>query len=109
MLQSELYQLLSNTGLDVYFYEADGNPSLPYIVYLKDDESSWGSDNRNFLRKDSYIVEFYSARKDIANQTKIETALDEAGINYNATETYIDKEKMYMVAFTFDITRKVER
>nr|WP_294682469.1 hypothetical protein [uncultured Anaerotignum sp.] len=108
MLQSELYKLLCSTGLEVYFYEADQNPTLPYIVYLKDGETAWGSDSKNFLRKDSYIVEFYSARKDFANQEKIEKALDSVGIRYDATEIYIEKEKMYLVSFAFDITRKVE-
>ena len=51
MRQSELYKLLRSTGLEVYFYEADQGPALPYIVYLKDGEAAWGSDGRNFLRK----------------------------------------------------------
>lgn len=109
MLQSELYKLLSETGLPVYYYEADENPSLPYIVYFTDNTAAWGADERNYLRKDSYIVEFYSANKNFENQKKIETALDKAGINYSATETHIEEEKMYMVAFTFEIIRKAER
>ena len=108
MRQSELYKLLRSTGLEVYFYEADQNPTLPYIVYLKDGETAWGSDGRNFLRKDSYLVEFYSAKKDFANQEKIEKALDSVGIRYDATEIYIEKEKMYLGSVAFDITRKVE-
>ena len=108
MRQSELYKLLCSIGLEVYFYEADQNPTLPYIVYLKDGETAWGSDSRNFLRKDSYIVELYSARKDFAKQEKIEKALDAVGSRYDATEIYIEKEKMYLVTFAFDITRKVE-
>ena len=71
MRQSELYKLLRSTGLEVYFYEADQNPTLPYIVYLKDGETAWGSDGRNFLRKGSYLVEFYSARKDFAIEVKL--------------------------------------
>lgn len=109
MLQSEIYDLLSGTGLRAYYYEADKNTSLPYIVYFTDSAAAWGADEENFLRKDNYIVEFYSARKDFENQKKIETALDKAGINYSVNETNIEEEKMYMVAFTFDITRKVER
>ena len=108
MRQSELYKLLCSIGLEVYFYEADQNPTLPYIVHLKDADSDWGSASRTFLRKDSYIVELYSARKDFANQEKIEKALDSVGIRYDATEIYIEKEKMYLVTFAFDITRKVE-
>lgn len=109
MLQSEVYELLRSTGLEVYFYEADTDPTLPYIVYLKDGETAWGADERNFLRKEGYIAELYSARKDFENQGKIEAALDAAGIPYDVTEDYIEEEKMYLAAFTFEITRKVER
>ena len=109
MLQSEVYELLRSTGLEVYFYEADADPTLPYIVYLKDGGTAWGADGRNFLRKDSYIAELYSAKKDFENQRKIEAALDDAGIPYDVTEDYIDEEKMNLAVFTFEITRKVER
>ena len=108
MRQSELYKLLRSTGLEVYFYEADQSPALPYIVYLKDGEAACGSDVINFVLKDIFFVELYSGRKDFANQEKIEKALDSVGIRYDATEIYIEKEKMYLVTFAFDITRKVE-
>lgn len=108
MLQSEVYELLCSTDLEVYFYEADTDPTLPYIVYLKDGETAWGADERNFLRKESYIAELYSAKKDFENQGKIEAVLDAAGIPYDVTEDYIEEEKMYLVTFAFDITRKVE-
>lgn len=107
MQQSELYQLLASTGLDVYFYQTGKPVSPPYIVYLRNGTASRGSDDRNFIRKDSYIVEFYSAAQDAKNQSKIETALDSAGINYTTNEIYLQDESLYMVAFYFDITRKV--
>ena len=107
MQQSELYQLLASTGLDVYFYQTGQPVSPPYVVYLRDGTSSWGSDSKNFIRKDSYIVEFYSEEQDAENQGKIETVLDNAGINYTTSESYLESESMYMVAFNFEITRKV--
>lgn len=107
MQQNELYQLLASTGLDVYFYQTGKPVSPPYIVYLRDGTTSRGSDNRNFVRKDSYIVEFYSDEQDTENQGKIETALDNAGIHYTATESYLEDESLYMVAFYFDVIRKL--
>ncbi|WMI82095.1 hypothetical protein [Anaerotignum sp. MB30-C6] len=107
MLQNDLYQLLAKTGLDVYFYQTEEPVSPPYVVYLRDGTASWGSDDRNFIRKDSYIVEFYSVKQDAENQGKIETLLDSAGINYTTVESYLQDEGLYMVAFYFDIVRKV--
>ena len=107
MQQSELYQLLASTGLDVYFYKTGKPVSPPYIVYLREGTAARGSDNRNFIRKDSYIVEFYSVTQDAENQSKIETVLDSAGINYTTNEIYLQDEGLYMVAFYFDIVRKV--
>ena len=107
MRQNELYDLLCSTGLDVYFYQTGEPVSPPYVVYLRDGAESRGSDNKNCIRKDSYIVEFYSDEQDAENQSKIETVLDNAGINYKTNESYLESERLYMVAFYFDITRKV--
>lgn len=107
MQQNDLYQLLVSTGLDVYLYKADKPVSPCYVVYFRDGTTSRGSDERNFIRNDSYIVEFYSDKRDEENQRKIENVLDSAGINYKTNEIYLQDKSLYMVAFYFDITRKV--
>lgn len=107
MHQNDLYQLLARTGLDVYFYQTEKPVSPPYVVYLRDGTTSRGSDDKNFIRTDSYIVEFYSVKQDAENQGKIETVLDSAGINYTTMESYLEDKNIYMVAFYFDIVRKV--
>lgn len=107
MLQSDLYKLLCDTGLEVYYYNADEATGLPYVIYYIDKCEARGSDERNEIKKDSYIVEFYSNKKDIINQSKIEKVLDDSGIKYTTNESYLDTESMYMVAFYFEIIRKV--
>lgn len=107
MQQSEVYQLLVSTGLNVYYYQTGKAVSPPYVVYLRNGTASRGSDDRNFIREDSYIVELYSTAQDAENQRKIETVLDRAGINYTTTESCLEDESIYMVAFYFDIVRKV--
>ena len=107
MQQSELYELLLSTGLEVCFYQKDKAVSPPYIVYLRNGTTGRGSDERNFIKKESYIVELYSSLQDSVNQGKIEAALDSAGIEYTTTESPLESEGLYLVAFYFEITRKV--
>ncbi|WP_312047987.1 hypothetical protein [Anaerotignum sp.] len=107
MQQSELYQLLASTGLNVYFYQTNKSVSPPYVVYLRDGASARGSDDKNLIKKESYIVELYTTMQDSKSQGKIEAVLDNAGVHYTTTESYLEDESLYMVAFYFDITRKV--
>ena len=107
MQQSDLYQLLTTTGLNVYFYQANKSVFPPYVVYLRDGVSARGSDDKNMIKKESYIVELYTTKQDSKNQGKIEAVLDKAGVHYTTTEIYLEDGGLYIVAFYFDIVRKV--
>lgn len=106
MLHDEVYEMLCRTGLEV-FYRQTGEPvSPPYIVYYLNGSEAYGSDFSNGIKKDSYVIEFYSSKKDAVNQGKIEKVLDNNGIKYTTNESYLDTECLYMVAFYFEIVRK---
>lgn len=83
MLHDEVYEMLCRTGLEV-FYRQTGEPvSPPYIVYYLNGCEAYGSDFSNGIKKDSYVIEFYSSKKDAVNQGKIEKVLDNNVIIYS--------------------------
>lgn len=106
MLQNEVYEMLCSTGIEVFYYKTGEPISPPYIVYYLDGSEAYGSDFSNGIKKDSYVIEFYSSKKDAVNQRKIEQALNYNGIKYTTNESYLDTECLYMVAFYFEIVRK---
>lgn len=106
MLQSEIYKILRSTGIEVFYHQTGESISPPYIVYYLNGSEAYGSDFSNGIKKDSYVIEFYSSKKDAVNQGKIEKALDYNGIKYTTNESYLNTECLYMVAFYFEIVRK---
>lgn len=106
MLQSEIYKILRSTGIEVFYHQTGESVSPPYIVYYLNGSEAYGSDFSNGIKKDSYVIEFYSSKKDAVNQGKIEKALDYNGIKYTTNESYLNTECLYMVAFYFEIVRK---
>ena len=102
MLQADLKKLLDQTGLPVtYSHWAKGQePSLPYVAFVRTDSTTSGSDYGCELRWDVYNIELYSHQKDLAAETKLESVLDAAGIQYECYEEYLDTEDLYQTVYT---------
>ena len=47
-------------------------------------------------------IELYTDLKDLAVEQQLEDVLDEHGIFYNKSETWIESEKLYEVLYTFE-------
>lgn len=45
----------------------------------------------------------YTDLKDLAVEQQLEDVLDEHGIFYNKSETWIESEKLYEVLYTFEM------
>lgn len=104
MLQADLKKLLDETGLPVvYSHWIRGKaPALPYIVFWRTDSQTTGSDHGCELRHDTYDIELYSSQKSPADEAKLESVLDAAGIQYECYEEYLDTEDMYQVVYSIE-------
>ena len=49
------------------------------------------------------LIELYTDFKDLSVESKVESVLDEYGIFYDRTETWIESEKMYEVLYSFEM------
>lgn len=81
-------------------------PEPPYIIWYIDDEHHFGSDDKNFLKRQSITIELYSRTKDRKTELKIEKSLN--FIEFDKWEEYIDSEKLYLTSYEFEITSKLE-
>lgn len=99
MKTDKLKKLLEKTGYPVAYDHFIYPQPLPYIAYLRDQSRNFSADNRVYYKVDSYRIELYTAQKDQEAEKKIENLLDEAGIYYDAYESWIDGEKMFMVMY----------
>lgn len=108
MTQQELSILLESTELPVAYYSFKASdkvniPSPPYIVYLFINSDNIAADDKVYAKSGTYHIELYSDQKDLESEQKIEDALDNAGIYYDKSETFIDTENLFEILYEIEI------
>ena len=99
----EIVELLQAIGLPfAYDHFSEGeSPDPPFICYLCPGSDNFSADGRVYKKINEVHIELYTDKKEPATELRLETVLDNAGIFYNKTETWIESEKLYEVLYTF--------
>ena len=88
-----------------YDHFAEGeSPEPPFLCYLIPGSDNFAADGRVYHKVGQVHIELYTDSKDPAVEEKVTAVLDEHGIFYVQTETWIDSEKLYEVLFSFEIS-----
>ena len=101
----ELLQILSETQIPFayhHFAEAE-SPEPPFICYLLPGSNNFSADGKVYYKINEVHIELYTDLKDLAVEQQLEDVLDEHGIFYNKSETWIESEKFYEVLYTFEM------
>ena len=101
----ELLQILSVTQIPfAYHHFAEGeSPEPPFICYLLPGSNNFSADGKVYYKINEVHIELYTDLKDLAVEQQLEDVLDEHGIFYNKSETWIESEKLYEVLYTFEM------
>lgn len=105
MTLEEIYTLLKTTGLSVVYRAWTGQdvPPLPWICYLETGSDNFGADNVVYSASQEILVELYTAQKSPELERRVEAVLTGAEIYWDKTETYIDSQRCYQVAYEITI------
>lgn len=100
----ELLQILSETQIPfAYHHFAEGeSPEPPFICYLLPGSNNFSADGKVYYKINEVHIELYTDLKDLAVEQQLEDVLDEHGIFYNKSETWIESERLYEVLYTFE-------
>ena len=100
----ELLQILSETKIPfAYHHFAEGeSPEPPFVCYLLPGSNNFSADGKVYYKINEVHIELYTDLKDMAVEQQLEDVLDEHGIFYNKSETWIQSEKLYEVLYTFE-------
>ena len=100
----ELLQILNETQIPfAYHHFAEGeSPEPPFICYLLPGSNNFSADGKVYYKINEVHIELYTDLKDLAVEQLLEDVLDEHGIFYNKSETWIEIEKLYEVLYTFE-------
>ncbi len=101
----ELLQILSETQIPfAYHHFAEGeSPEPPFICYLLPGSNNFSADGKVYYKINEVHIELYTDLKDLAVEQQLEDVLDEHGIFYNKSETWIESEKLYEVLCIFEM------
>ena len=105
MTIEELAAVLQSTGIPfAYDHFAEGeSPEPPFICYLLPGSDNFAADGQVYYRINQVRIELYTDSKDLTVESKVEKALDDAGIFYNKSEVWIESEKLYEVLYSFEV------
>ena len=101
----KLLLILAALGIPfAYDHFAEGeSPEPPFICYLLPGSDNFAADGRVYFKRNEVRLELYTDRKDPALELKVEDVLDDYGVFYNKSETWIDSEKLYEVLYHFEM------
>jgi len=101
----ELIKILKEMDVPfAYDHFAEGeSPDPPFICFLLPGSDNFAADGRVYYKIDQVRVELYTDIKDLSVEQTVEAVLDEHGIFYEKSETWIDSEKLYEVLYRFEM------
>lgn len=104
MWMDELINILKETEIPfAYDHFAEGeSPQPPFICYLLHGSNNFAADGKVYFKANEVHIELYTDFKDLTVEQKLEAVLDEHGIFYNKSETWIESEKLYEVLYIFE-------
>lgn len=100
-----IIEILEAVGLPfAYDHFSEGeSPEPPFICYLLPNSDNFSADGRAYYKIDEVHIELYTDCKDLSVERTLEAVLDEHGIFYEKSETWIESEKLYEVLYTFEM------
>lgn len=99
MTHEQIYTLLKQMKLPIAYNHFKEPQNTPYLIYLSEDTSNFGADNKVYHKIDNWVVELYTDKKELNLETRLEVLLEDAELYYEKYEVYIDTEKMYQVRY----------
>ncbi len=101
----ELIAILEEVGIPfAYDHFAEGeSPNPPFLCFLLPGSDNFAADGRVYFKINEVRVELYTDSKDLSAEQSVEAVLDQHGIFYEKSETWIDSEKLYEVLYQFEM------
>lgn len=101
MTLSNFAGILQGTGIPArYGYWSDKDrPTGNYIEYEATYTQNFGAVNRVYKIIQHLDVFLFTKTKDQAAEASVEYALDDAGIFWDKTETWLDDERVYQILY----------
>lgn len=101
----ELYVQLKALGVPVAYrmFGKNEEPTLPFIVYYRENETSMIADNLNYFQVPYVVIELYDLVQNEQLELAIENMLKEHEIPYEKYSTFIESENMELTGYDISL------
>ena len=83
-----------------YHHFAEGeSPEAPFLVFLYPASDNFSADGRVYVKFNELNIELYTKKKDPEAELQVEDVLDDNGLFYQKSETFIESENLYEVIY----------
>ena len=105
MTYQDITRMIENIGLPFAYdtFPEKKVPKPPYIVFNLPQSNDFGADNINYVSIDTLNIELYTNKKDFSMESNVETVLNQYGLFYEKTETYIRSENLYQISYVCEV------
>ena len=105
MTYQEVNAFVESLGFPCAYYQFEKSTadSPPFICWLMEGDNDLQADDINYSRIRPLAIEYYTDVKDFAGETRIENALDAAGMPYSKDEIYLVSERMNEEIYTTEV------
>jgi hypothetical protein len=96
---------MESTGIPyAYDHFAEGeSPEPPFLCYLLPSSDNFAADGTVYFKTNEVHIELYTDYKNPPVEQQVEAVLDEHGVFYDKTETWIESEKLYEILYIFEM------
>ena len=105
MKLSEVYTRLKTLNKPLAYLAFKSAQSPPYIVYYESGANFHGSDDKNYIKDMTVVIELYSESKDMALERQIESLFSDVEIS-KSEDVWIEDENLLMIAYEFKTINK---
>lgn len=105
MESKEIEEMLNGIGIEYRYHHFEEEEAVnpPFICWLTPGSNNFAADGKVFFKVDKLDIELYTDNKNMELEEKIENVLEEHGIFWEKTETWIESEAMYEVLYEMEV------
>lgn len=105
MTYENVAEMIESVGLPYAYYEFpdDTSQEPPFICFFYSETNDFLADDLNYQRIERLHIELYTDSKDFELEQALEQALEEWGLVYARSETYIARERMFVQTYEMEV------
>lgn len=105
MSRKEVYTMIQSIGLPCAYYEFPENTGQapPFVVWFFATDTDVKADDTNYCDKEVLAVELYTKIRDFDQERAVEAVLTANGFCYSKEPNFIQKEKIWQIAYESEV------